>query len=674
MMSEKKYINNNLSDFFNSKTRKEKLFFKFDILRMIMGSLLSIILFWSIAGKLSSNSIYIPELFVNPYWKFGICTFCIIIYTPLLPKKMFEEIKNKQISNNSFKFLSIFIGYIFSISYMFIEMEGTKFIGNKNYLFFEAIAEISIIMFASEYIGKHGRSNSSMNRNIFKFLTNYISTLMIDDKEQEVLGQDIRKNHILKVRENEIIPVDGIIISGNVVIDNSLIKGDLKKEIYRNEGNQVYSGMLIKKGEIFLKATQTIYESKISEYIKEKEKKKEIKMQMEKEINGISKILMPSLLTICFIVFILWGSISNDWDKSTSILITCLLVSYPMSFTMIIPFSLRNLYLAGIKRKILFTSKKPFSKKKMLSMVYIFDKRGTITSGKFSVEYSTIDKKYFGILKIIEEKSNHSTGKAILNFLNKYDILEEEKYMEVSELNGLGASITKNNGEKYYIGSEICFKKFHKKEIKLDKKIKLEKERGKKIVFFFTKIKKLGYFVLEDAIEGSSLKIIDYLKYKNSSPILISGDTEKSTKFISNKIGTNIYYANKGNEEKGKLVNNIKKYGVDVCFIGNRETNVSALKNSSIGISTANGSNISKLKSDVLILNNDLTKIIEIQKLINKTSQTIKWGTYISMGISIAALIISISGIVSLPMATIVILLIDFFPIIFSERIKYLHK
>ena len=249
----------------------------------------------------------------------------------------------------------------------------------------------------------------------------------------------------------------------------------------------------------------------------------------------------------------------------------------------------------------------------------IMDKTGTITKGELEITnkyFIKDEEKNVKLLKSLELKSNHPLAKSISKNIN-----EQFEVEEFEEIVGKGIK-GKINGNIYYAGNRRLIENLKLENTLQENELEFSK-KGESIVYFANENELLGILGLRDEIKESSLKTIKTLKQLNKRIIMLSGDNENTAKIIANEVGIDEVYANVTPDGKLNKIKELNK-NQNVIMIGDGINDSPALKEATIGISVSNGTDISSDSSDIILLNEDMYKIIELFKLGRKTNKIIK--------------------------------------------------
>ena len=460
---------------------------------------------------------------------------------------------------------------------------------------------------------------------------------------KEVSPEKVKIGDIIVVKTGEKIPLDGEIIHGTAKINNAALTGE-SKLIDANVADKVLSGGINTDGLIEVRVEKTYENSTVSQILNLVENATDKKAKTETMVSRLAKIYTPIVFLLAILVAIFMPLIVNGVTYSQSLYkaLTFLVISCPCSIAISVPLS----YFSGIgkssKRGILIKGSDYLDGFKYIGEI-IFDKTGTITKGTFSVtQIETFDKEYnendilhyFGLG---ESFSNHPIAKSILNKVQeKLDTTKVEDYKEVS-----GKGIQYKIEDKYvkignesYVGYEDT-----KKQIGTNLYISINE-------------KVVGKIVLSDEIKADAQKAINGLSKLGIKTKMFTGDSKEIALDIAQKVGIDkVEYEMLPQEKYLKLEKELEenKTGKKIAFVGDGINDSPVLARADIGISMGGiGSSSAIEASDVVIMTDELEKILEGIKISKKTNRIIKQNLIFAIVVKILVLALSILGVATM--------------------------
>lgn len=470
------------------------------------------------------------------------------------------------------------------------------------------------------------------------------ANLKIEDDIKQVLPEEIRVGDIIVVKSGERIPLDGEVISGNAKINNSALTGE-SKLIDVAKGSKVLSGSINSDGLIEIKVEKIYEDSTVAQILNLVENATDKKAKTETMVSKLARIYTPTVFILAILVAIFMPIIFSNVKYSESIYkaLTFLVISCPCSIAISVPLS----YFSGIgkasKSGILVKGSDYLDGFKDIGEI-VFDKTGTITTGKFNVSSIKSFNKTYSEDEVLEyfakgeSFSNHPIAKSIIKKWNKEINTEEIK--EYKEVSGKGIKYNINEkevkiGNKNFAGNE---------EIK-------ENNIGTNL-YLNINGEVVGSITLEDEIKQDAQNTINALNKLGIKTKMFTGDSKEIAKEIAKRVGiSEVQYEmlpqNKYTKLEEELNNN--NTGKKVAFVGDGINDSPVLARSDIGISMGGvGSSSAIEASDVVIMTDELYKIIEGIQISRKTSRIIKQNLIFAIGVKILVLLLSILGVATM--------------------------
>ena len=457
---------------------------------------------------------------------------------------------------------------------------------------------------------------------------------------KQVTPDEVKIGDIILVKTGEKIPLDGIVIKGDAQIDNSALTGE-SKLIEVTENSKVLSGSINTNGLIEVKVEQTYENSTVSQILNLVENATDKKAKTETFVSKAAKIYTPVVMGLALLVAIFMPLIISGVTYKESIYkaLIFLVISCPCSIAISVPLS----YFSGIgkasKKGILIKGSDYLDGIKDIKEI-IFDKTGTITTGKFAVsEIKAIDTTYTeqDILKYFamgEKNSNHPIAKSILK---KYEEIskEIENVENFEEVSGKGLQY-QYEGKTIKIGNAEF--------------TSAEKENIIGTVLYLNIDGcVVGKIVLTDEIKPSTKETMEKLQKLGVNTKMFTGDKKEIAEKIAKEVGIKTVKSEMLPQDKYNELDTIiakRDEHQKVAFVGDGINDSPVLARADIGISMGGiGSSSAIEASDVVIMTDELSKIVDAIEVSKKTNKIIKQNLIFSIGVKILTLALSLLGV-----------------------------
>lgn len=457
---------------------------------------------------------------------------------------------------------------------------------------------------------------------------------------KQVTPDEVKIGDVILVKTGEKIPLDGIVIKGNAQINNSALTGE-SNLIEVAENSKVLSGSINTNGLIEVKVEQTYENSTVSQILNLVENATDKKAKTETFVSKVAKIYTPVVMGLALLVAIFMPLIISGVTYKESIYkaLIFLVISCPCSIAISVPLS----YFSGIgkasKKGILIKGSDYLDGIKDIKEI-IFDKTGTITTGKFAVsEISAIDTNYTeqDILKYFamgEKNSNHPIAKSILN---KYEEIskEIENVEKFEEVSGKGIQY-QYEGKTIKIGNAE-FTNADKENI------------VGTVLYLNIDGTVVGKIVLTDEIKPSTKETMEKLHKLGINTKMFTGDKKEIAEKIAKEVGIKAVKSEMLPQDKYNELDTIiakRDEHQKVAFVGDGINDSPVLARADVGISMGGiGSSSAIEASDVVIMTDELSKIVDAIEVSKKTNKIIKQNLIFSIGVKILTLALSLFGV-----------------------------
>ncbi len=471
--------------------------------------------------------------------------------------------------------------------------------------------------------------------------------------EEEVPIEQVKKGDIFVVRPGENIPVDGIVIEGSSVVNESALTGE-SIPVDKAEGDMVSAATINQSGFIKCEATRVGEDTTLSQIIQMVSDAAATKAPIAKIADKVSGIFVPAVITIALITFAGWLIAGETFGFAIARGISVLVISCPCALGLATPVAIMVGNGMGAKHGILFKTAVSLEEAGKTEIIAL-DKTGTITLGEPKVTdmiaaENVTEKELLTLAYALEKKSEHPLAKAILQKAEEEGIdktcLSEMEDFKALPGNGLEGVF---EGERL-IGGSFQFIS-GKTEISKQIKEKSEKlsEEGKTPLFFAKNGKLAGMIAVADVMKEDSPKAIKELQNMGIHVVMLTGDNERTAKAIGRLAGVDEVIAGVLPEGKESVIRSLKEKG-KVAMVGDGINDAPALTRADIGIAIGAGADVAIDAADIVLMKSRLSDVPAAIRLSRATLKNIHenlfWAFfYNSIGIPLAAgLFIGIFG------------------------------
>lgn len=521
-----------------------------------------------------------------------------------------RDFKNKRLGMDVLVTFGTLTAYIYSCVLLISK--------SSDMLYFETCAMLLTVINIGKFIEKKAKSKTSSALKDLMALQEKKAKVLVDDKVIEKDINDILINDVIIVPTKSTIPLDGKVVSGNSLVNQSMLTGE-SLPINIKENDLVYAGTLLEGESILISVTKTSNDTYLSGLINKVEQIQASKPKLQKLADKIASIFVPSVIFISILAFLVAILITKDFETSLKRCIAVLMISCPCSLGLATPLSILVGSTRAIKLGVIYNNTEIFEKASKLNAI-CFDKTGTLTKGEFEViEYQSDVDNALDIIYTLESNSTHPIAKSLVKYCkqNNANYIESFKVKEI-----IGKGIEAND---YFIYKE------------------------NRNIYLTYKEKVIATLKVKDTLKENSKEVISSLLKQNIEVYIITGDNKEVALEIANELDINInnvFYEVKP-EDKLSIIEHISKENKKVGFVGDGINDALALNKADLSISMGSGADVAKSSSDITLSNNDLESLSSSIKLSKKVYNNIIENFIWAFSYNIVAIPLAFIGILS---------------------------
>lgn len=593
-------------------------------------------------------------------------------------KGAYTALKHKTSDMNTLITIGSLSSYFYSlfISLNIVLGLGLKSLSDSKDVYFETAAMIITFILIGNYLESVMKSRTQSSIKKLKELQAKVVNVIRDGSELFIPFKKVRLNDIVLVKTGDKIPVDGRIIEGFCVVDESAMTGE-SLPVEKKAGDELLSGTVLKNGFVKLNADKVGSDTMLSKIIALVKDASNTKPKIQKLADRISGVFVPVVILISIATFMTWFFVLNErFDRSLLFAVSVLIIACPCALGLASPIAI----IIGVGRAaengILFNNVDAIENLMKVDTV-CFDKTGTLTSGEMMVKNIYVINKYSKneLMKYVlsaEKFSSHPIAKSIINYGIDHNIAYDKNVKDFRNESGFGISADINDkhlligNENFMLNNDIKFSN-----------ILFQTSRNNLFVCINKEIE--GVIELEDNVKENAAEIIKKLKDMDLEIFMISGDNENAAKRTANELKIKNYSYKTLPDEKEKIITKLQSEKKTVAMVGDGINDAPSLAKANVGIAIGTGQDIAIDSADVILVKDDLKNIIKAIKISKKTVTIIKqnffWAFfYNAVAIPFAAGVFAPFGLIISPvMAAMLMAFSDVITVIGnSSRLKYM--
>lgn len=576
-------------------------------------------------------------------------------------KGAWTAIKSKTVGMDVSISLGMLTTYFYSL---WVTIEPT----HSGDVYFDTLIDFMFLLLIGRYLEAISKNKAIDSSRRLMDLQPKVARKTLEGVETVVPVRTLLKGDAIVVKPGEQIPVDGNVILGESMVNESMLSGE-SKEINKNVNDSVIAGTLNVDGHLTIKVQKILQDTQLGKIVHMVEEAQGSKAPIQCTADKIMPWFVSATITLALASFVFWF-FNESLEFAVMTATAVLIITCPCAFGLATPMAIAVASGVSARNGILV---KNGTVLEVLHSIdhFVFDKTGTLTKGKMKVvEEGFIEPEQRAhILKdvaSIETMSEHSLANAIV------DSVKQEFEYGVNSWNQVANfKITSGKGVEgvvdealYQIGTAgwlvdvgIDIPKT------LNDKANQQAKLAQTAVWIAKNGKVLGVLFLEDEIRPEAIELIARLKAKGKNVTLLSGDLNVVANRVAEQIGGMEVIAEVLPEDKNQVIRDLQAKGAMVAMVGDGVNDAPALVRANVGIALGSGTDVSMESADIVLMNNELLAVDTAIELSAKTLRTIKQNIASSITYNLIMVPLAMSGVltpliaaITMPLSSLVVI------------------
>jgi Cu+-exporting ATPase len=590
-----------------------------------------------------SGLLKIPVPFLhNPWFQFALATPVQFVIGRRFYKNAYHSLKAKSPGMDLLVAMGTSAAYLFSVYNGFFKEIPH---GTHAELYFEAAAIVITLVLLGKYLETVAKGKTSEAIKKLVGLQPKLARVVRDGEEFDIPVEQVVVGETILVRPGEKIAVDGLVIAGNSVVDESMITGE-SMPIEKQNGDMVIGGTINKNGSLTFTTARVGKDTLLAQIIKIVEEAQGSKAPIQKLVDKVAGIFVPVVLLIAILTFLIWAFVVGDTSMAIIAAVSVLVIACPCALGLATPTAIMVGTGKGAENGILIKSSESLETALKINAL-VLDKTGTITKGEPAVTdiipvagISKIDLIFYA--GSAEKRSEHPLAEAIVKKAQELpvEIIDPEEFTAVP---GKGVSTT-IRGKHVLLGTQDFMRENNVKIDKLKKENEALEEDGKTVMFAALDGEVCGIIAAADTVKEGSKKAIAKLRSFGIEIFMMTGDNRRTAEAIGRQVGIDEKHilARVLPEHKAAEVKKLQDEGYIVAMAGDGINDAPALATADIGFAMGTGTDIAIETGDITLMKGKLesliTAILLSKKTMAKIKQNLFWAfIYNTIGIPFAS-------------------------------------
>jgi Cu+-exporting ATPase len=523
-------------------------------------------------------------------------------------------------------------------------------------LYFESAGVLIALVSLGKYMETRSKSHTSDAITKLMQLTPEAATLLVgegqEQEQKDIPAEEIEAEDLLLVRPGDRIPVDGMVVNGLSVVDESMLTGE-SLPVSKKEGDTVIGGTLNNSGVLHVKAQQVGQDTMLSRIVRLVQEAQGSKAPIAGMADRISLYFVPVVMCIAVLTGLAWYFVGNaDFSTSLRFFIAVMVIACPCAMGLATPTSIMVGTGRGAQLGVLVKSGEALEMAEKTEAV-VFDKTGTLTHGKpkltdiFTVENAADVDELLLLAASCEQNSEHPLAEALVTGAIDRDLkLTQPQSFDAIQGKGVQGQV---DGETILLGNKQLLEDKGIRVTVMDAKVTGLSAQGKTVLFLAVNGKFVAIFGVADTLKDEVPQAVIRMQEMGLRLIMLTGDQEITARAIAGQAGLNEVIAEVLPDKKADVIKELQKEGLRVAMVGDGINDAPALARADVGIAMGTGIDIAIESGDIVIMRGNLDGVITALRLSRAVMcnirQNLFWAfVYNIVGIPVAAGVLTLFG------------------------------
>lgn len=514
------------------------------------------------------------------------------------------------------------IGVAFGSSIM-----GTfRIVLTPEFMFYDTAVMLASFLSVGKYLETRAKGKTSDAIRKLVGLQPHTAIVIRDNEEHTVPLEELEVGDIVIVKPGQKITVDGEVVEGESLVDESMISGE-PIPVLKTPGDKVIGGTICKNSVLRIKALRLGKDSLLAQIIRLVQEAQGSKPNVQRIADHVVSYFIPVVLLIAAVSFVIWYFIAGySLLFSITALISVLVIACPCALGLATPTAVTVGVGRGAELGILIKNAEALEVSEQLSVV-AFDKTGTLTRGQPEVTdifaLNDNEKNVLNLAASIEHNSQHPLAEAIVKKAKSENLeIKESHRFETFGGKGVSGII---DGTEIILGTQKFLEEraimIPKDAISLTTRLE---EEGKSVIQISKAGRLIGIIGVADTLKESSGEAVKALQDMGLRLVMLTGDNKTAARAVAGQLGIDAIVPEMLPGDKEQTIRNLQGDGNTVAFVGDGINDAPALARADVGIAIGGGTDIAIETGDIVLMRDDLMDAVSAIQLSRKVMQRIK--------------------------------------------------
>lgn len=578
--------------------------------------------------------------------------------------KFWLSLKNKSMNMFTLIGLGVGVAYLYSlvavlIPNVFPASFKDSMTGEVG-LYFEAAAVIVTLVLLGQVLELRARGQTSAAiKSLLGLAPKTARKINPDGSEVDIPVEHIHVGDQFRVRPGEKVPVDGIVLSGQSSVDESMVSGE-SMPVEKQAGSKVVGATINGTGSLVIQAEKVGKDTLLSQIVKMVAEAQRSRAPIQKLADQVSAVFVPAVILVALLSFGVWAIWGPDPKFAHGVInaVAVLIIACPCALGLATPMSIMVASGRGASMGVLFRNAEAIEMMRKVDTIVV-DKTGTLTVGKpklvtVKTLNGTPEKELLALSASLEKASEHPLALSIVEGAGERGVGLRD-VIDFKSITGKGAQAQVND-RRIAIGNKALFQELSIDLGRAEAEADRLREDGQTVMYVAIDGKIAGLLGVMDPVKETTVQAIESLKKAGIKVVMMTGDNEKTAQAVAKKVGLDSYFADVLPQQKAEVVKRMQMEGGFVAMAGDGINDAPALAQAQVGIAMGTGTDVAMNSAGITLVKGDLTGIVRARSLSEETLKNIKQNlffafVYNTLGVPVAAgLLYPFTGLLLSPM------------------------
>nr|WP_307760794.1 heavy metal translocating P-type ATPase [uncultured Phascolarctobacterium sp.] len=446
-----------------------------------------------------------------------------------------------------------------------------------------------------------------------------VVNLLVGEEVRVLPAEEANVGDILLVRVGDRIPLDGVVIEGESLLDTSPVTGE-PVPVKRGFGDEVVSGCVNTSGMLKIRVEKILAESMVTKILDSVENAAASKPQLDRFITRFARVYTPVVVAIAVLTALIPGFVTGDWEYWIYTALTFLVISCPCALVLSVPLTFFSGIGAGSKYGILFKGGVTIEALKNVAAV-VMDKTGTVTKGNFIVQklvpsQDITQAELLQVCAAAELVSSHPIANSVVAAAKQQN-LQLQRPQTFEEIAGEGL-VAETAAGKVLCGNQKLLERFA-----VDFTVREVADYGTEVLVARDG-KYLGQIIIDDTLKDDAVEAVRALKKLRLTTAMLTGDAAASAQAVAQAAGIDEVRAKLLPQDKLNELSRLRKQYGAVMFVGDGINDAPVLAGADVGAAMGSGADAAIEAADVVFMNSEMKSIPQAIAIARETNR-IAW-------------------------------------------------